>query len=55
MMVFLAEQAIQVAIASGEGQIFSMKSIGTYANGEQVSDMDFEWSVRVKLGKTQKG
>ena len=52
---FLAEQAIQVAIASGEGQSFWMKSIGTNENGEQVSDMDFEWSVRVKLGKTQKG
>ena len=46
---FLAEQAIQQAIASGEGQSFWMKSIGTNENGEQVSDMDFEWSVRVKL------
>ena len=52
---FLAEQAIQAAIASGEGQSFWMKSIGTNQNGEQVSEMDFEWSVRVKLGKTQKG
>ena len=52
---FLAEQAIQAAIVSGEGQSFWMKSIGTNENGEQVSDMDFEWSVRVKLGKTQKG
>ena len=52
---FLAEQAIQAAIANGEGQSFWMKSIGTNENGEQVSDMDFEWSVRVKLGKTQKG
>ena len=47
---FLAEQAIQAAIASGEGQIFWMKSIGTNQNGEQVSEMDFEWSVRTKLG-----
>lgn len=52
---FLAEQAIQAAIASGEGQSFWMKSIGTNQNGEQVSEMDFEWSVRVKLGKTQNG
>ena len=52
---FLAEQAIQAAIANGEGQSFWMKSIGTNENGEQVSDMDFEWSVRVKLGKTQNG
>lgn len=46
----LAEQAIQEAIATGEGQTFWMKSIGTNEKGEQVSEMDFEWSVRGKLG-----
>lgn len=46
----LAAQAIQEAIASGEGQTFWMKSIGTNEKGEQVSEMDFEWSVRTKLG-----
>lgn len=44
----LAEQAIQEAIAIGEGQTFWMKSIGTNEQGDQVSEMDFEWSVRLK-------
>lgn len=44
----LAEKAIQEAIAIGEGQTFWMKSIGTNEKGEQVSEMDFEWSVRSK-------
>ena len=44
----LAEQAIQEAIASGEGQTFWMKSIGMDEKGNQVSEMDFEWSVRIK-------
>lgn len=43
-----ASQAIQKAIDSGEGQTFWMKSIGINENGEQVSEMDFEWSVRTK-------
>ena len=46
----LADKAIREAIATGEGQTFWMKSIGTNEKGEQVSEMDFEWSVRVKLG-----
>lgn len=46
----LAEQAIQEAISTKEGQTFWMKSIGTNEKGEQVSEMDFEWSVRIKLG-----
>lgn len=45
----LAEQAIQEALASGEGQTFWMKSIGTDEKGDQVSEMDFEWSVRMKI------
>ena len=52
---FLVKQSIQAAIASGEGQSFWMKSTGTNENGEQVSEMDFEWSIRIKLGKTQNG
>lgn len=44
----LAEQNIQEAIATGEGKTFWMKSIGTNEKGEQVSEMDFEWSVKVK-------
>lgn len=44
----LVNQAIQKAIETGEGQTFWMKSIGTNENGEQVSEMDFEWSIRIK-------
>jgi hypothetical protein len=44
----LIEEAIQRAVATGEGQTFWMKSIGTDEKGDQVSEMDFEWSVRVK-------
>ena len=44
----LIAEAIQKTIANGEGQTFWMKSIGTDENGIQVSEMDFEWSVRVK-------
>ena len=42
------EAAIQLTIATGEGQTFWMKSIGVNQKGEQVSEMDFEWSVRIK-------
>ena len=44
----LIEQAIQKTIETGEGQTFWMTSIGTNEKGEQVSEMDFEWSVRLK-------
>ena len=44
----LIEQAIQETIKTGEGQTFWMKSIGTDEKGIQVSEMDFEWSVRAK-------
>jgi len=44
----LIESAIQESIATGEGQTFWMKSIGTDEKGDQVSEMDFEWSVRAK-------
>lgn len=44
----LINEAIQKSIATGEGQTFWMKSIGTNEKGIQVSEMDFEWSVKVK-------
>jgi hypothetical protein len=44
----LVEEAIKKTIATGEGQTVWMKSIGTNQKGEQVSEMDFEWTVRVK-------
>ena len=43
------EEAIQKTIATGEGQTFWMKSIGKDENGDQVSELDFEWSVKSKL------
>ena len=44
----LVEKAMQEAITSGDGQSFWMKSIGTNENGEVVSQMDFEWTIKVK-------
>ncbi len=44
----LIESAIQKTIATGEGQTFWMKSIGIDEKGDQVSEMDFEWSIRAK-------
>ena len=44
----LISDAIKNTIANGEGQTFWMKSIGINEKGEQVSEMDFEWSVRLK-------
>jgi hypothetical protein len=44
----IAKNAIQEALRSGEGQVFWMKSIGINENGDQVSVMDFEWSVKMK-------
>jgi hypothetical protein len=44
----LIERTIQQAIDSNEGQTLWMKSIGIDQNGDQVSEFNFEWSVRVK-------
>ena len=40
--------AIQKTIATGEGQTIWMKSTGVNEKGEQVSEMNFEWSVKLK-------
>lgn len=45
---YLIAEAIQKTIATGEGQTFWMKSVGTNEEGVQVSEMDFEWSVKLK-------
>lgn len=42
------ETAIQNTIATGEGQTFWLKSIGTNEKGERVSEMDFEWTIKLK-------
>jgi hypothetical protein len=44
----LITEAIRNTIATGEGQTFWMKSIGKNEDGVQVSEMEFEWSVRIK-------
>ena len=44
----LIEDAVKKTIETGEGQTFWMKSIATNEKGEQVSEMDFEWSIRLK-------
>ena len=44
----LIKDAIQKTIANGEGQTIWMKSIGVNEKGEQVSEMNFEWSIKLK-------
>lgn len=44
----LIEDAIKQTIANGEGQTIWMKSVGINEKGEQVSEMNFEWSIRLK-------
>ena len=44
----IIEDAIQKTIANGEGQTIWMKSIGQNEKGEQVSEMNFEWSIKLK-------
>lgn len=45
----LIDEAIQKTIATGDGQTIWMKAIGQNEKGEQVSDMNFEWSIKLKL------
>lgn len=44
----LISEAIERTIATGEGQTIWMKSIGVDQSGDQVSVMEFEWTIRVK-------
>ena len=44
----LISNGIKNAISTNEGQTIWMKSIGTNEKGEQVSEFDFEWSVKLK-------
>lgn len=44
----LMQSAIEAAIATGEGQTIWMKSTGVDQQGDRVSEMEFEWSVKVK-------
>ena len=42
------DEAIKKAIETGEGQKFWLKSIGVDKKGDQVSEMNFEWTIKVK-------
>ncbi|OIQ16205.1 MAG: thioesterase [Flavobacterium sp. MedPE-SWcel] len=42
------EEAMKRAIETNEGQTFWMKSIGIDEKGDQTSEMEFEWSIKVK-------
>ena len=44
----LINHTIQRAIETGEGQTLWLTSIGIDEKGDQVSEMQFEWSVKVK-------
>ncbi|WP_339887973.1 DUF4442 domain-containing protein [uncultured Flavobacterium sp.] len=44
----LIEDTIQKAIETKEGQTIWLTSIGTDEKGDQVSEMQFEWSVKLK-------
>lgn len=44
----LIEDAIKRTIATDEGQTIWLKSIGIDEKGDQVSEMYFEWSIRLK-------
>ena len=45
----LIEEAIKQTIATGEGQTIWMKSVGVNEKREQVSEMNFEWSIKLKV------
>ena len=42
------KEAIKQTIANGEGQTIWMKSVGVNEKREQVSEMNFEWSIKLK-------
>lgn len=43
------QEAINRTVATGEGQTFSMTSIGVNKEGIVVSTFKFEWSIRLKF------
>lgn len=43
------KDALAKAIATGEGQRFWMTSVGVDKSGDQVSEMNFEWTIKVKI------
>lgn len=47
------EEAIQRSVATGEGQTFWMKSTGKNEEGTEVSEFNFEWTIKVKNQQNQ--
>lgn len=47
----LIDEALKKTIATGEGQIIKMKSLGIDEQGDQVSSYEFEWSIKLKTKK----
>jgi hypothetical protein len=46
---FIVQNAINQAINTGEGQTVWLQSIGTNEKGDQVSEFNFEWTVKIKV------
>ncbi|MBT0608392.1 DUF4442 domain-containing protein [Aequorivita echinoideorum] len=44
----LIREAIEKAVATGEGETCWMKAVGRDSSGDQVSIFEFEWTVKVK-------
>jgi hypothetical protein len=44
----LVKDVIDKAVKTGEGQTVWLRSIGTNASGETVSELQFEWTLKVK-------
>ena len=44
----LIKETIQKAIDSNEGQTIWLTSIGKNEKGEKVSEMQFEWTIKVR-------
>lgn len=45
----LVEKAISNAIKTGEGQKVLMNSVGVNSDGFEVSNFNFEWTIKVKI------
>lgn len=42
------QSVIKNTIETGQSQTFWLKSVGTNEKGEQVSEMNFEWTIKLK-------
>lgn len=44
----LVAEAIKNTVATGEGQLFTMTSVGVDEAGDMVSTMEFEWTIKLR-------